>query len=604
MKKSYLLLLVLLLSACSVNNQSDNTDGSNANSVNVPVSTTLPSENSKDSESTSSIPEDSSKNSKSEASNAPSSSLEPSNNQTSTIPPSTKPDDSTSSIPSVDPNELVELGGGEIRGSLPSGWSFIKGPKPETKEQYYSNGGLKFQYVGDGLLSNTFESKNHIEVKINIRALNTKGNLDNVGDNDFSFSLYGLNSSGTVVAADGILRTDSVTVGDYSLLLEGPGITQVKLIYSSSPHDELGNYYNVAFGGISLKGNNSGDDSIKGTEPVNPDKPEEPDKPTTPTEGKLAVPTNLQFDDLHWKITWNSVEHASAYRLMLNDFNIICGNSEYSNVDVILEAILDGIVNTIKVQAIDNYGKYEASDFAIIKYTPGNLTGIYIDENSYVKDLVVEEENGTKVIRIPSNKLSRDSSGGNPDIILATDYDFGSGINQFKFAYEKSDITLLTPEKEGNKISITFAGVGEFMVYVIKNGTTIDDYIYDFIKIIIEPAPITEDFEVYVYEYDYENYEERIYKGSEYTCNYDAVYGFITFLIKCNTEIDVENDFNVLVSLKESDYNGIYYQSATETSEGDFEGYAISLRYGYKGTFTIAFETIDYGGKTITINVI
>ncbi len=582
MKKSILLLTALLITACNVNNASHESENSIFDSL-VPSSVERPSN---------AIPSISNTVPNSESSVNSLSTEEKSSSSTANNPNSAneKFDD------------LIDLGGGDINNSLPDGWSFVKGPKAETKEQYYANGGLKFQYVGDGLLSNTFEHKNHIEVKINVRSKHLKGKLDNVGDNDFAFSLYGLDSSGKVVSADGILRT-KVTVGDFNLLLEGPSITQVKLIYSSSPRDELSEYYNISFGGIYLRGNNSGDDIIKNTEPVNPESPENPDNPVVPSEGKLTQPTNLQFDQENWKITWNKVEHANQYRLCLNDFEVIVSDKSYDNADVLFSVLYEGIINTIKVQAVDSRGKYETSDFAILKFSFEDLKGIYIDEElSYIKNLRITEENNEKIIRIPSNKLSRDKSGTIYDLVIAADYNINDLENGFKFSYEKNDTLILTPEKFENKIKLTFAGVGEFKIYVIRNGTNIDDFIFDSVTIIIEPAEDIGAFDVYIYDY----INEKIIKDSTYTFD-TKVFGdsvYFSFLIKCSESIDVEHDFTIYASVDEALYN-VYFQPATQTNEGYFDGFYMYFnQYGYKGTFTITFETKEYGGKTLTIIVI
>lgn len=521
--------------------------------------------------------------------------VNPISNGTTNNSTNTTPQPSTSN--STFEDTLVNLGGGKIEKSLPTGFTFFKGDHTTKDPKYYGNGGLKLSYINDGLLSNTFEAKNHVEVKLNILSINEKGNLETIGKSDFSYSIYGLNSENQVTAAVGVKTTKAARTGEFNLILNGPGITKVKFVYTASPYSD-GIYYNASLGELSLKGNNSGSDEIINTEPVDPDDPI--DNPVIPTEGKLNAPTNLQIDMKNWTISWDAVEHATSYRLFINDLNIIEETTSYTRDDVVFDAIKDGIINTIKVQALDNLNKYETSDLTAIQVmVPNTLKGLYINETlSNVKRLTVtKNEKFVNVVHIPSDKLSHDLTGGTPDIVLETDYD----LNTYKFYAEKND-TLELMSKDSNKLSLNFKQPGEFIVDVVEKGYEDGDYVYDTIKFVVDQVTQISKLSPVVIEYDASyNFVEN--KTDRYEFNFNDNGGYIYFFMTLDYEgeLDLENDVTITSSLPESSYTIDVQKELIDNKDGY---YFCVTDYTYtSGTFTITFTTTTFDTCTLTVIV-
>lgn len=558
MKKKYLLISLFMLASCA---KAPSVDSTSVDEQSIPVSIE-----------------------------------ETSTSQPDVISTSSPESSETSTVTSSEEDLLVTLGGGEIHGEMLEGFTYIKGSfnnKTGDGSDYYGDGGLKLQYVGDGLLSNKFASKNHVEIKINIRNLNKKGidSLDpsKLGTSDFTFSVYGLNDNNRVVAAAGVLKTAVIYKTDYDLVLNGPGITQIRFMYTSTPFDAQEEaYYNISLGGLLLKGDNSGSNEIINTEPVNPNNPEE--KPEE-TIGKLEAPTNLYVDEETWTLHWDEVEHANEYRIYFNDLEVITeDNSRLLNEYV----VFDGIVNTIKVQALDNNHKYESSDFNSIKYATSDLKGLFISEESYVKDLEIElDEQNNKVVHIPSYKLSKDSTGANPDVVLDCDYDF----TNFRYTYE-SNSTIILAQKHDTKIDITFAQTGEFVVNVIKNGNK--EYIYDSIKFVVENAFVQSDkFEVWISDY------ETIFKDSTYDYVTSGVEDTFWGNLIINTEEEITaEDITVEASISEFECFEANLYELEEGGQEYWQMYAYVYNSKYRGTFTITIVIGSLGAYMLTINVL
>lgn len=379
---------------------------------------------------------------------------------------------------STDIGDLTFLTGGKINNALPEGWEFFKGTNEHSTLGYYANGGMKFQYTYDYIISDNFASHNHIEVNYTVLALNRKSNIENIGDNPYSFCVYGLNAQNEVVAANGVLRNEASVKGDFKVILEGPEISRVKFVYASSPYSESKDeYYNVNFGGITVYGNQNGSDDITATDPVNPDDSTgggDSTDPIVPAD-KLATPTNLSLD-LEYTLHWDRVDHATSYRVFVNKENYIAGTNSLD----LFYFLEDGIINTIRVQAIGDGKDYADSEFAIITWADSEYEGITVnEEKSNIKDTLIDEE--TKTLTIPSNKLSQDESGATPDIVLTFDYD---AIN-YSFTYEQSN-TILYSEENGNELALTFKQPGTVTINIKKNGDKTAPFYYDHLTIVVE----------------------------------------------------------------------------------------------------------------------
>ena len=110
---------------------------------------------------------------------------------------------------------------------------------------YYSNGGLKMNYVNMGVLTDKFEAQSKVKVAANILALNQ--NTKSGTDAD-AFTAYGLNEAGQVVAT---ASANPAAAGEFVIELTGEGIVQVKLIMTDYPNDGT-KFCNVSLGGLTV----------------------------------------------------------------------------------------------------------------------------------------------------------------------------------------------------------------------------------------------------------------------------------------------------------------------------------------------------------------
>ena len=129
---------------------------------------------------------------------------------------------------------------------MDSGLTYIPNHEDYPDPKFYSDGGLKMNFVNMGIeTKNTFAPSNSVLVTLNVKALNEN---EKNGNNSDVFTFYGLNASGQVVAEEGL---DSVSVGENVVTLEAEGIVKVRVIMTDYAHN--GNKFcNVSIGGLTL----------------------------------------------------------------------------------------------------------------------------------------------------------------------------------------------------------------------------------------------------------------------------------------------------------------------------------------------------------------
>ena len=112
------------------------------------------------------------------------------------------------------------------------GGTYLTNNEDYPNPSFYADGGLKFNYVNQGLLTNTFDAVDFAYVTLTIGALNqnTKEGKDEVP----AFTVYGLNAAGETVAKASL---DKVVVGDNLFVLQGDAIVQVKVVMTDYPFD-------------------------------------------------------------------------------------------------------------------------------------------------------------------------------------------------------------------------------------------------------------------------------------------------------------------------------------------------------------------------------
>lgn len=130
--------------------------------------------------------------------------------------------------------------------TLPSNLSYVTNNEKYPDPAFYSNGGLKLNFEGQGVITNKFTSQTSLKVSLSILALND--NTKTAASDDV-FTIYALNDNGEVVAT---ATLKEVKVGnDNTVTVSGEGIVQIKVIMTGYPKSGT-TCKNVSFGGITL----------------------------------------------------------------------------------------------------------------------------------------------------------------------------------------------------------------------------------------------------------------------------------------------------------------------------------------------------------------
>ncbi len=130
--------------------------------------------------------------------------------------------------------------------TLPSNLSYVTNSDKYPNPAFYSNGGLKLNFEGQGVITNKFAPQTSLKVSLNILALNDN---TKTASSDDVFTIYALNDKGDVVAKAALKE---VKVGsDNTVTVAGEGIVQIKVIMTGYPKSGT-TCKNVSFGGIVL----------------------------------------------------------------------------------------------------------------------------------------------------------------------------------------------------------------------------------------------------------------------------------------------------------------------------------------------------------------
>lgn len=141
--------------------------------------------------------------------------------------------------------------------TLPTGWTYITNNDQYPDAAFYSDGGLKLNFEGQGILSPAFEAQSAVKVSLTINALNE--NTKTATSEDV-FTYYGLNASGETVATTAVKDANANVA-----TITGEGIVQVKVIMTGYPHN--GNKYcNVNLGGVKIEAAATGLENIEAAE--------------------------------------------------------------------------------------------------------------------------------------------------------------------------------------------------------------------------------------------------------------------------------------------------------------------------------------------------
>lgn len=180
-----------------------------------------------------------------------------------------------------------------------NGGSYITNNESYPDPSFYADGGLKFNYVNQGLLTNKFEAVNFAYVTLTIGALNqnTKQGEDAVP----AFTVYGLNANGDTVAKASL---DSVIVGENLFVLQGDAIVQVKLIMTDYPFDGE-KFCNVNIAGLVVE-------ESKAVTPEQPEQPEEPEQPAEPTYTEVEVTPENYVEKLAAAVEFTAFKFAAG----------------------------------------------------------------------------------------------------------------------------------------------------------------------------------------------------------------------------------------------------------------------------------------------------
>ena len=114
---------------------------------------------------------------------------------------------------------------------------------------FYSDGGLKLNFVNQGVSTATFAAQTSVKVTLTFNALNSNTKSENA-DVD-AFTVYGLDAEGNVVAT---ATTNTITDKVASVTLEGTGIVSVKVIMTDYYYDGTV-CYNLSLASVKVEAN-------------------------------------------------------------------------------------------------------------------------------------------------------------------------------------------------------------------------------------------------------------------------------------------------------------------------------------------------------------
>ena len=146
------------------------------------------------------------------------------------------------------PAEPVTLIDATYNSAIPEQLTYITNNENYPNPSFYSNGGLKMNYVNMGMQTVAFEAKSSVKVTLNILALNENTKSEN-GDVD-AFTFYGLDANGEVVATTTL---NELVVGDNEVTLAGEGIVAVKVIMTDYYYNGSA-CCNISVGGLKVVG--------------------------------------------------------------------------------------------------------------------------------------------------------------------------------------------------------------------------------------------------------------------------------------------------------------------------------------------------------------
>ncbi|MBR1785660.1 MAG: hypothetical protein IJ756_00640 [Paludibacteraceae bacterium] len=157
----------------------------------------------------------------------------------------------------------VAMYGADIANAIPEGWTYISNdPDKYPDPSYYKDGGIKMNFPGIGIQSPEFAPTNET-VNIYFTIKLNKNQKNNDGNDAKSFTAYGLNANGDVVAEKDM---DVDAAGDWAIPVLGPNIVAIRLIMTAYPTDGE-SFYNANLLAVSV-------DGVDDPEPVDPPTPE------------------------------------------------------------------------------------------------------------------------------------------------------------------------------------------------------------------------------------------------------------------------------------------------------------------------------------------
>ncbi len=134
-----------------------------------------------------------------------------------------------------------------VSGAMPEGLTYITNNDTYPNPEFYSDGGIKFRYVNQGIQSAEFDAQSSVSVTLNIFALNENSKSDNADVDALTF--YGLNADGEVVATTTL---NTLIAGENTVVLSGTGIVAVKMIMTDY-YNNGSKCCNLSIGGLVVK---------------------------------------------------------------------------------------------------------------------------------------------------------------------------------------------------------------------------------------------------------------------------------------------------------------------------------------------------------------
>ena len=329
------------------------------------------------------------------------------------------------------------------------GGTYLTNNENYPNPSFYKDGGIKFNYVNQGLLTDTFAAQNLAYVTLTINALNQN---TKEGNSDVpAFTVYGLNASGATVAK---ATLESVKVGDNLFVLQGDAMVQVKVVMTDYPFDGE-KFCNVSVAGVVVEESKAATPE----QPEEPEQPEQPEQPAEPTYTEVEVTPENYVEKIaaaaeYTAFKFAAGEYNTAVTVAVNNVKFVGPNAGKAGnaADRAEEAVFaESVTLAVDVKGFTFDGFKVTSAFQLLLST-GNedvaLVNNFIEGTSGGKDGILNAAEGSiKNIKVNYNYSAELSNyrfirlGANCEGLEAIGNDITGTSNHYDFVNSPGTIS-------------------------------------------------------------------------------------------------------------------------------------------------------------------